>query len=172
MPLRHPLTCYVIGFLLLLFLGLAVASIVAIHLNEAPLINRSPWLRTSAMCAAFGMLGASIAATRKYYKVLITESASRELGKADAHTVWDFGWTFYYLTRPILGAILGALAFVFVFIGFEILSISQNSSISRQGNMMLYAISLLSGYSVSQVLDRLNAVAKQVFAPNPPEGEH
>jgi len=172
MPLRHPITCYVIGFSLLFFLGFSLASIVAIHLNEAPLITRSPWLRISAMCAAFGMLGASLAATRKYYKVLITESTARALGKTDAHAVWDFGWTFYYLTRPILGAILGALAFALVLIGFEILSISQNSSISRQGNMMLYVIALLSGYAVSQVLDRLNAVAKQVFAPNPREGEH
>ncbi|MFH1987916.1 MAG: hypothetical protein ABIK25_09855 [Pseudomonadota bacterium] len=134
-------------------------------MHELPILERSQLLRTSAMCGAFGMLGASMATIRKYYQLLITEGTAKGAGRPVSESAWDFGWTFYYLTRPILGAVLGALTFVLVFVGFEILSTTQTSSISNHGHMMLYAISLLAGYAVSQVLDRLTMVARQVFAP-------
>lgn len=165
MPRQLPVTCYVVGVSILLFMALSMLLIVAIHLNEVPLLGRSPLLRTVAMCGAFGMLGASIASIRKYYRVLITESTARELGQEVSESTWDFGWAFYYITRPILGAILGALAFIITFILFQLLSTARESAISSQGNLMLYAVSLLSGYAVSQVLDRLSSVAKQIFAP-------
>lgn len=165
MPSKLPTSCYVVGITLLGFLGLSLLSVVVVHLHELPILERSQLLRTSAMCGAFGMLGASMAAIRKYYQLLITENTAKGAGRPVSESAWDFGWTFYYLTRPILGAVLGALTFVFVFVGFEILSTTQTSSISKHGHMMLYAISLLAGYAVSQVLDRLSMVAKQVFAP-------
>lgn len=162
---RQP-ACYVVGAILLGFLALSLALIVAIHLHEVAVLERTQLLRTSGMCAAFGMLGASMAVIRKYYRVLITESAEKRAGQQWQEFVWDYGWTFYYLTRPVLGAVLGSLAFLLVFIGFEILSEAKTpTSISRHGHMMLYAIALLAGYSVSQVLDRLSVVAKQVFSP-------
>jgi len=165
MSRQLPVSCYVVGIALLGFLILALLSIVAIHLHEIPILERSQLLRTSAMCGAFGMLGSSMATVRKYYQVLITESAAKYAGRQVSESGWDFGWTFYYLTRPILGSVLGALAFVLVFIGFEILSATQTTPISNHGHMMLYAIALLAGYAVSQVLDRLTLVARQVFSP-------
>jgi hypothetical protein len=166
MTTTQPTACYVVGCSLLLYLFFSMAVIVAIHLNSVPLFEKSLLLRTSAMCSAFGMLGASIASIRKYYRALITESNTSGLGEVSQKLNWDFGWLFYYLTRPILGATLGAIAYVLTFIIFEILTNSHTSTISNQGNMMLYAFSLLAGYSVSHVLDRLSIIATQIFDPN------
>jgi len=110
------------------------------------------------------MLGASVASIRKYYKTLISDSTSRALGNDSKQSSWEFGWVFYYLTRPILGGILGALAYTLAFIGFQILSGPQITTISHQGNMLLYAVSLVSGYAVSDVLDRFKLIAKQLFS--------
>lgn len=163
MSKKHSTSCYLIGVLLLGYLAFSIISIIAIHLNEIPFLHRSHLLRTSALCSAFGMLGSSMASIRKYYRVLITESNSNSTSQLGEDNRWGFGWTFYYLTRPILGATLGGLAFILVFVGFRVLSTSPVNMISSQGNMMLYVVSLLAGYAVSQVLDRLSDVATQVF---------
>jgi xanthine/uracil permease len=164
MSRQYPVACYLVGVLLLLFLGIAVAALIAIHLNELPFVGRSQLLRVHALCGAFGMLGASVASIRKYYKTLISDSTARSIGNDTNQSSWDFGWVFYYFTRPILGGILGALAYTLAFIGFQILSGPNISKISNQGNMLLYAVSLVSGYAVSDVLDRFKLIAKQLFS--------
>jgi hypothetical protein len=115
------------------------------------------------MCGAFGMLGAAVAAIRKYYRTLITESTARAANRPVTPSVWDFGWMFYYLTRPLLGSILGSLTYTLSFVGFQVLATSTDIQISSNGKYLLYALSFMAGFSVSQALDRLNALAKQVF---------
>jgi hypothetical protein len=62
-----------------------------------------------------------------------------------------------------LGAILGAVIYLISFIGFHILAESPLMQISTKGKYFLFAFAFLSGFSVSDVLDRLSSVSKQLF---------
>jgi hypothetical protein len=120
------------------------------------------------MCGGFGMMGASLAAIRKYYKALITERTALATHQAMLTTDWTLGWVYYYLARPFMGGILGALSFTLSYIGVQVLVKPADSSISAEGQFVLYAIAFVAGFSVTHVLDRLEAVAKQTFGTGPP----
>jgi hypothetical protein len=161
--LQRPKTCYWVGGALGLYLAAAVAVIFLVHLNVLESITKSPLLRAHVLCGAFGMLGSSMAAIRKYYRSLITESTSAASGATATPLLWDFGWVFYYLTRPILGGILGALSFTLSFVGFHILAQPAQIELSNEGRYLLFALAFISGFAVSQALDRLNSVAKELL---------
>jgi hypothetical protein len=120
------------------------------------------------MCGLFGSAGASIAAIRKYYRALISEATARAGGQAPNPTNWSWGWVFYYLSRPILGGVLGALAYTLSLVGVSILTEPVGTQISEKGRYLLYGLSFMSGFAVSHVLDRLNTLAKQVFKSESP----
>lgn len=159
----RPMVCYCIAICLIGYLGIAVAIIIIIHINFFSFLPNLKLLRAHIMCGGFGMLGALMAAIRKFYRILITDSTRQANGKRVQKLTWDFGWTFYYLTRPILGSVLGALSYTLSFIGFNALASSTEITISREGHFLLYALALVSGFSVSQVLDKLNTTAKNIF---------
>lgn len=162
-PIRYPTVCYFIGLYLIISIIIAASIIVIIHLNFMSVYLNASVMRIYALCGAFGMLGAAVASIRKYYRYLITYSTSKYTGHAVLPMDWSLGWVYYYLTRPILGAILGALTYLLSFIGFQILSESPISQISTKGRYFLFALAFMSGFSVSDVLDRLSAVSKQLF---------
>ncbi len=163
MKASYPIGCYVVGVALVMYIFLALTILVVIHLNAVPILATRELLRTHFLCGAFGMLGAAMASSRKYYKVLITESAAKTSGLNGSTTDWSLGWLFYYLTRPLLGAVLGALAYTLTFIGFQVLSKLPTEEISDRGRYLLYALAFVSGFSVSHVLDRLEAISKEIF---------
>jgi len=156
-------SCYFVGFSLVIYLLLSILIILIVHFNVIIALSTMAVLRTHVLCAGFGMLGASIASIRKYYRVLITESTARHAGKPVQDTDWSLGWIYYYLTRPILGAVLGALSFTLSFVGFQVLAKHQSIEISHEGRYLLFALAVVSGFSVSHVLDRLEAISKQFF---------
>lgn len=159
----YPIACYIVGISLLLYVIVAIYILISIHTDSITIFVKTRILRAHVICGAFGMLGASVASIRKYYNILITESISNLTGKLIPPSDWSIGWIYYYLTRPILGAILGSLAFLFSFIGFHFLADEKTLQISNKGQYLLYAIAFLSGFSVSHVLDRLEAISKQIF---------
>ncbi len=160
---EYPKSCYFVGFSLVIYLLLSILTILIVHFNVVTVLRTMALLRIHLLCAAFGMLGASMASMRKYYRVLITESTSRQVGKPVQATDWSLGWIYYYLTRPILGAVLGALSFTLSFVGFQILAKHQSIQISDEGRYLLLGLAVVSGFSVSHVLDRLEAISKQFF---------
>ena len=81
------------------------------------------------------------------------------------------GWLYYYLTRPVLGAILGALTFTLSYVGFHVLSSVRTDQVSNEGKNLLFAVAFVSGFSVSHVLDRLEAVSRQIFQPGRGSGK-
>jgi hypothetical protein len=169
--IKHPpVVCYWIGISLVVYLIASLFLIVSIHINLLVQLTNFQLLRAHLMCGSFGMLGAAMAATRKFYHFLITESVNKTNETYVPKIIWDFGWTFYYVTRPILGGILGSLSYTLSFVGVNILTSSGDGLISKQGHYLLYGLAFISGFSVSQVLDRLNAVAKQVFKSRPESG--
>jgi hypothetical protein len=52
------------------------------------------------------------------------------------------------------------------FVGLSVLATPSKIAISDDGRYLLYALAFLSGFAVSEVLDRLNSVAKEVFKSN------
>ena len=163
---EYPIACYVVGILLIVYLFIGVSVILTVHLNYSNVLAHSDLLRSHIICGAFGMVGAAIASIRKYYQYLITYSSTKATGRSNKPMDWSFGWVYYYLTRPILGAVLGALAYLLSFIGFQVLSDSNSLEISSKGKYLLFAVSFVSGFSVSHVLDRVDAVSKQIFQTN------
>jgi len=159
----YPIACYVIGIALLVYLVLAAFAVVYLHLDLCKYLVGEKLIRAHFMCGAFGMLGASVASIRKYYKVIITESISKAKGTPFQPLDWGWGWVFYYLTRPLLGSVLGALSFTLSFVGFQVLETSGSVDISAEGRFLLYAVSFVSGFAVSHVLDRLEAMSEQMF---------
>jgi hypothetical protein len=148
---------------LIMFMLSAIISIASIHLWWGLLNINSPILRAHMMCGAFGMLGASMASLRKLYKSLITESTAKSSGCSFAPFTWDFGWILYYLTRPMLGTILGASSYLLGYVGFQVLTGSVDVKVSNQGTHLFYTIALLCGFSASQALDRMHSTAKDIL---------
>lgn|GEM_PF-1138084 len=162
-PHGYTTGCYVVGIALVAYVFLALLIILITHLDLVPGLVTRDLLRTHVLCAGFGMLGASTASIRRYYRVLITESTARISGRVEAPSDWTLGWIYYYLTRPVLGAILGALSFTLSYVGFHVLSSVRTDQVSVEGKNLLFAVAFVSGFSVSHVLDRLEAVSKQLF---------
>jgi len=169
--IRYPPACYVIGILLVVFLLLSASVIIIVHLNVVAFLKSARFLRAHVMCGGFGMMGAALAAIRKYYKALITERTALVTHQAVLPTDWTLGWVYYYLARPLMGGILGALSFMLSYIGVQVLVKPADSSISAEGQFVLYAIAFVAGFSVTHVLDRLEAVAKQTFGPGLPPAD-
>lgn len=111
------------------------------------------------------MLGATLAAIRKYYRALITERTQQLENPATPGLDWSLGWVYYYVTRPILGGVLGALALTLSFVGVKVLTTPSSVPISEGGRYLLYASAFLVGFATSQVLDLLEAIAQRVFRP-------
>lgn len=160
-PIRYPTVCYFIGMYLIICI--IIAASIIINLNFMPDYLNTSIIRIYVLFGAFGMLGATVASIRKYYRYLITYSTLKYAGHTVMQMDWSLGWVYYYLTRPILGAILGAVTYLLSFIGFQILAESPIMKISTKGKYFLFALAFLSGFSVSDVLDRLSAVSRQLF---------
>jgi hypothetical protein len=158
-----PRACYAVGIALLVYLLLAVSAILLIHLDTLSVLASSRLLRAHSMCAAFGMLGATVAAIRKYYRTLITQSTAWGACQPVSPNNWTLGWLYYYLTRPLLGGVLGALVYTLSFVGIQILVRPKQIEISSEGRYLLFGLAFLSGFAVSHVLDALEAIARKVF---------
>lgn len=155
--------CVSIGVWLVLCLWLSVAIITLTHLNYFDWVTSSQLMRSHIMSGGFGALGSSVAAIRKYYRALISSTTDQRGSEQIRKVDWNYPWAYYYATRPLLGGVLGALTFTMSNIGFQILSPSEQQSMTNQGTTLLYALSAISGFSVSQVLDRINSVSQQLF---------
>jgi len=151
-----------VGIALIAYIIISTLLIISTHLYWNPQ-NCHYLLRSHIMCGLFGMLGASISATRKYYRSLINEKNHEISGKEFIKLDWSYIWVYYYITRPIIGSILGALVYTLSYTGYFLLSNQTEAIISLKGKYLLFAISFLSGFSSSHVLDRLEQISKDVF---------
>jgi hypothetical protein len=161
---KIPWQGYIVGIVLISYFFIGIIAVISIHLDSYDILKKSALLRTHFFCASFGFLGATIALIRKYYKHLITLSNAQKNKKFFPQMDWSFGWVYYYFVRPLLGALLGALTYTLSLLGFQILAKPQQIAISGEGRILLFAIAFLTGFSVSDVLDRLSSTAKQMFA--------
>ncbi len=77
--------------------------------------------------------------------------------------VWGLGWFWFYFNRPILGAFVAFVAYVLI--GGGLLTLRQLSPSSQSTNVSLFAIGLgwLAGYTVTELISRLESVASSIF---------
>ena len=156
-----------IGILLLAYFAFAIALLVAIHLVNFPLLEKHTLFRSHLVCMAFGMLGAVIASIRRYYHALITEEVSgREHSRALTLT-WGYGCLYYYITRPLLGGVLAALVYMLSFVGVQVMVTAKDLQFKTEGLLILYAVAFLAGFSVTDVLNRIETVATSIFRKDP-----
>ncbi len=70
-----------------------------------------------------------------------------------------------YLTRPILGGVLGVVVYAFA-VGLA-WTLTLQSPVGAQMPKVVFALGFLSGYALRSVLTWLNGIAKTVFRPAP-----
>lgn len=163
MSQEYPRACYFIGLSLVFYMLCTLGLMIVIHIGGLPFAREHTLLRIHVMAGLFGALGAAISAVRKYYHALITASTARASGRPLVLIDWSLGWVYYYLTRPLLGGVLGALSFTLTYVGFNILKGPALTEISGQGRYLIYGLAFLAGFSVGHALDRLDALAKEMF---------
>ncbi|MFN3420220.1 MAG: hypothetical protein ACK40X_00665 [Armatimonadota bacterium] len=79
----------------------------------------------------------------------------------------DYSTRFWvdYLTRPLLGAVLGVVVYAFA-VGLA-WTLTLQSPMGAQMPKVVFALGFLSGYALRSVLTWLNGIAKTVFRPAP-----
>jgi len=94
---------------------------------------------TSILYALFsGILGSTVYMTRKYYQTLASSTEGKTFYEFDRKIYW-------YIFRPILGAVTGILASLIIFISFDIAQTYQNQ-------ISIYLLGFLSGYNFSDFM--------------------
>ncbi len=122
--------------------GIATASVAWWGVDNAP-------LRALLYAVSSGMVGASFYNLRALAEHIAVEH--------------DYSARFWvdYLTRPLLGAILGAVVYAFA-VGLAWTLTLQGPTNLRTPEVM-FALGFLSGYALRLVLLWLNSIAKAVF---------
>lgn len=93
----------------------------------------------SLLYAIFGgVLGSTVYMTRKYYQTLASNSEGKTFYEFDRKIYW-------YLFRPILGAIAGLLAYLIIYVSFDL-------SNSQQNQISMYLLGFLSAYNFSDFM--------------------
>lgn len=106
--------------------------------------------RSLVYIACAGGLGGTVYLIRSFYRKIFEKSFRPDV----------FWW---YLFRPFMGAIVGVVSY-FLIVG-GLLSIGSASSPDYAKSVMLYCgISFLAGFSFTQFADKIEEIAKTLFA--------
>ncbi|MEA3493754.1 MAG: hypothetical protein U9R38_05150 [Candidatus Margulisiibacteriota bacterium] len=87
-----------------------------------------------------GLLGSAVYMTRGFYQSAVE--------KVDNSKMFDFErWIWWYLSRPILGAIAGGLAFLIIFLAFDFTETTKNQT-------AFVLLGFLSGYNFHEFIEK------------------
>jgi hypothetical protein len=147
MGMKDGRVVYLVGAYLLLLTVALVA--VPVYVYRFSAINDA-LIRSLAYVACAGGLGGLVYLIRSFYKHVFRRNFRPE----------DFWW---YLFRPFNSAIMGVMSY-FLIVG-GLLSIGGATAADYEKSIMLYCgISFLAGFSFTQFADKLEDLAKTVFA--------
>lgn len=138
----------IIGVYLLLASALLVAFPIWVYMNpfEKPLMNILVYIACS------GGIGGTIYCIRGFY---------RNLGSNE----FTLNWTWWYIFRPIISAMIGIFAY-FLIIG-GLMSISNSPDVNYAKSVMFYcAVAFIAGYSINKFFEKLDALSGTIFGNN------
>ncbi len=140
---------YLVGAYLLACTVALVAIPVYVHQSGA--INNA-LSRSLVYVACAGGLGGTVYLIRSFYKKIFEKSFRPDV----------FWW---YVFRPLTSAIMGIMSY-FLIVG-GLLSLGSASSPDYAKSVMLYCgIAFLAGFSFTQFADKIEELAKTLFAPS------
>jgi drug/metabolite transporter (DMT)-like permease len=87
---------------------------------------------------------------------------------------WDSAWHAWYVVRPILSAIMGAVAYLFIRAGLFVFGGQEEL---KQWSIYGYlAVCFIAGYNVQRFLEQLEAISEALFGikkkSTPQDSEH
>jgi hypothetical protein len=101
-----------------------------------------------------GIVGATVYALRGFYHAVGPSQPKRP------DYQYDPNWTWWYLSRPVLGGFLGFASFTILRAGVGTLGSAQADGTALTGYL---SVGLLSGFSASSVFDWMSAIAERLF---------
>lgn len=102
-----------------------------------------------------GLLGAAVFAFRGFYWAVGPQSPT------DRRYQYDPNWTWWYVSRPVMGAFLGCFSYGLIRGGVATFGGMASSSAGPQA--AYFAVAFLAGFSVTQLLSWTTAAAARIF---------
>ena len=123
----------------LLIIFLAVSSL-GIVIAYKQLFSISYFERVALVAISAGMLGSVVYMARGFYQSLAE--------KNDENKMFDFSrWVWWYLCRPIMGAITGLILFIIIYLAFDLDQTNKNI-------LAIFLLSFLSGYNFHVFMEK------------------
>ena len=127
----------IIYTLLIFFLAVSLLGIVIAYKQ---LFSISYFERTALVAISAGILGSVVYMTRGFYQSLAE--------KNDENKMFDFNrWVWWYLCRPIMGAIIGLILFIIIYLAFDLDQTNKNI-------LAIFLLSFLSGYNFHEFMEK------------------
>lgn len=137
----------IIGLYLLLALFLLVGLPIWVYLCDP---FQQKFLNILVYIASSGGIGGTIYCIRGFYQ---------NLGGNNFKT----NWTWWYVFRPIISAIIGVFSY-FMLIG-GLMSISNSPDVNYSKSVMFYcAISFLAGFSFTKFVEKIDLISDTIFS--------
>lgn len=136
-----------IGIYLLLALCLLIGFPIWVYISE-PFEQKMLNILIYISCS--GGIGGTIYCIRGFYQNLG--------GKR-----FETNWTWWYVFRPIISAIIGLFAY-FMIVG-GLLSISNSPDVNYSKSVMFYcAVSFLAGFSFTKFVEKIDLISDTIFS--------
>lgn len=74
--------------------------------------------------------------------------------------VWDNSWNIWYIIRPFVSLIMGAVSFLFLKAGLIVFEASQNPDASF---FAFYALSFIAGLNVDNFISKIESIAQSTW---------
>jgi len=137
----------IIGVYLLLALFLLIGLPIWVYICdpfEQKLLNILVYISCS------GGIGGTIYCIRGFYQNLGGKS-------------FETNWTWWYVFRPIISAIIGIFAY-FMIVG-GLMSISNSPDVNYSKSVMFYcAVSFLAGFSFTKFIEKIDLISDTIFS--------
>lgn len=125
-------------FLLVVFFISAIGTALVYYDRLFPSANYSEELFLYSVFS--GLLGSAVYMIRGFYYSTVE--------KDNPEKIFDFNrWIWWYLSRPILGAIAGAISFIIIYLAFDLEQSGKNQ-------LVVFLAGFLVGYNFHEFIER------------------
>jgi len=137
----------IIGIYLLLSICVLVALPIWVYMDNP---FTKPFVNILVYIACSGGIGGTMYCIRGFYKNLGSNN-------------FKMNWTWWYVFRPIISAIIGVFAY-FMIVG-GLMSISNSPEVNYSKSVMFYcAVSFLAGFSFTRFVEKIEMVSGTLFS--------